>query len=161
MKNALLVLFLTVVLSPIYGQLKVKATCNTFDVDVLNGKVNGVRPDFTAGQVKSKFPCFTSEDPETSKCGSVVYYKDRDVKFFTGRNYVEIGPAFKGHLSIPLMGAKRGSLFKYLGNPVLKDQKWDAFETQYGCLVLYYNAAAKVNLIRFSTKGTNAIQLCE
>jgi hypothetical protein len=161
MKTVILLPLMAILLSPAYAQLKVKATCNAFSVDILKGKVNDVRPDFTAGQIKAKFPCFTSEDPETSKCGGVIYFKDRDVKFFTGRDYVEIGPAFKGQLSIPLMGAKRGSLFKYLGNPSLKDANWDAFETQYGTLILYYNSASKVNMIRFSTKTRDVIQLCE
>jgi len=161
MKSIILLPLMAILLLPARGQLKVKATCNTFSVDILDGKVNGVRPDFTAGEIKAKFPCFTSEDPETSKCGGVIYYKDRDLKFFTGRDYVEIGPAFKGQLSLPLMGAKRGSTFKYLGNPTLKDSNWDAFETQYGCLILYYSSASKVNKIRFSTKTTDIIQLCE
>jgi hypothetical protein len=161
MKNILLLTLAIGALFPLQAQLKVKAHCNDFFVDVLNGKVNDVRPDFTSGQIKAKLPCFTSEENETAKCGAAVYYKDRDIKFFTGRDYVEIGPAFKGKLSIPLMGAKRGSLFKYLGNPNLKDDKWDAFQTQYGCLILYYNSASKVNMIRFSTKSTGAIQLCE
>jgi len=161
MKNILLLLLCAELILPARAQLKVKARCNDFVVDVLNGKVNDVRPDFTSGQIKSKLPCFTSEEAETSKCGGGVFYKDRDIKFFTGRDYVEIGPAFKGKLSLPLMGAKRGSLFKFLGNPRLKDDKWDAFETQYGCLILYYNAASKVNMIRFSTKTTDIIQLCE
>jgi len=161
MKSIILLTLAVGALFPLHAQLKVKAKCNDFFVDVLNGKVNDVRPDFTAGQVKSKLPCFTGEESETAKCGASVYYKDRDVKFFTGRDYVEIGPAFKGKLSLPLMGAKRGTLFKYLGNPSLKDDKWDAFQTQYGCLILYYNAASKVTQIRFSTKTTAEIQLCE
>jgi len=161
MKNVILLPLMAACLSPAFAQLKVKANCNAFSVDLLNGKVNDVRPDFTGAQIKSKFPCFTSEDAETTKCGGVIYYKDRDLKFFTGRDYVEIGPAFKGQLSIPVMGTKRGTLFKYLGNPRLKDTNWDAFETQYGSLVLYYNSASKVNMIRFSTKTLDAIQLCE
>lgn len=161
MKNILLLLLLTGILSPAHSQLKVKARCNDFTVDILNGKVNDVKPDFSNGQIKSSLPCFTSEQGDTSKCGGAVYYKDRDIKFFTGRDYVEVGPAFKGKLSLPLMGAKRGTLFKFLGNPKLKDDKWDAFQTQYGCLILYYNSASRVNLIRFSTKTTDQINLCE
>jgi len=161
MKSIILLTVALGALCSLHAQLKVKANCNEFFVDVLNGKVNEVRPDFTVGQIKNKLPCFTSEESETAKCGAVVYYKDRDVKFFAGRDYVEIGPAFKGKLSLPLMGAKRGTLFKYLGNPSLKDDKWDAFQTQYGCLILYYNAASKVTTIRFSTKTTAEIQLCE
>jgi hypothetical protein len=161
MKNILLLALAIAFLLPLHAQLKVKAKCNDFFVDLLNGKVNDVRPDFTNGQIKTKLPCFTGEDNESSKCGSVLYYRDRDMKFFTGRDYVEIGPAFKGKLSLPVMGAKRGSFFKYLGNPTLKDDKWDAFQTQYGCLILYYNAASRVNMIRFSTKTTAEIQLCE
>jgi hypothetical protein len=161
MKNVVLLPLMAIFSFAAYGQLKVKATCEAFSVDILNGKVNGVRPDFNGGQIKAKFPCFTSEDPETSKCGGVIYYKDRDLKFFTGKDYVEIGPAFKGQLSIPLMGAKRGTLFHYLGNPRQKDKNWDAYETQYGSLVLYYSSASKVNMIRFSTKTLDVIQLCE
>ena len=161
MKNIVLILLFSGILLPVYSQLKVKPKCDAFVVDVLDGKVNDVKADFTTGQIKKKLPCFTSEDSETSKCGGVIYYKDRDVKFFTGRNYVEIGPNFKGKLSLPLMGAKRGSFFKWLGNPKLKDDKWDAFETQYGCLVLYYSAASKVRMIRFSTMTTDALNLCE
>ncbi|MFI5188207.1 MAG: hypothetical protein ACHQF0_15865 [Chitinophagales bacterium] len=161
MKNNVLVFFLAVIVLPAHAQLKVKPKCDAFIVDVLDGKVNDVHADFTFGQIKTKLPCFTSEDPENSKCGGVIYYKDRDVKFFTGREYVEIGPNFNGKLTIPLMGGKRGSFFKWLGLPKLKDNDWDAFQTQYGCLILYYNAASKVRMIRFSTKTTDEINLCE
>jgi hypothetical protein len=41
------------------------------------------------------------------------------------------------------MGGKRGSFFKILGNPKMKDDNWDAFATNYGILILYYNAASK------------------
>ena len=161
MKSVILLPFIAIIFLSANAQLKVKASCDAFSVDILNGKVNGVRPDFTGGQIKAKFPCFTNDEPATSKCGEVIYYKDRDLKFFPGRQYVEIGPAFKGQLSLPLMGAKRGSLFHYLGNPRLKDTNWDAYETQYGSLVLYYSSASKVNMIRFSTITLDAIHLCE
>jgi hypothetical protein len=158
------ILFLFLAMSLLQGghaQLKVKPKCASFVVDILDGKVNGVKPDFTNGQIKTKLPCFTGEETEASKCGGVIYYKDRDVKFFTGRDYVEIGPNFKGKLSIPLLGASRNGLFKWLGHPKLKDDAWDAFETQYGCLILYYNAASKVKMIRFSTRTTDELNLCE
>ncbi|HEY2720609.1 MAG TPA: hypothetical protein VGI82_02725 [Chitinophagaceae bacterium] len=143
------------------AQLKTRPICDDFNVDILTGKVNGVRADFTAGQIKSQLPCFTSEDSGTSKCGDVINYKEQDVKFFAARNYIEIGPNFKGKINLPLMGGKRGSFFKLLGLPKLKDTDWDAFETQYGCLILYYNSASKVRMIRFSTKTTDNINLCE
>jgi len=161
MKKIALILLFGMSFLSLWAQLKVKPKCDAFVVDVLDGKVNDVHPDFTTTQIKTKLPCFTSEDPETSRCGDVIYYKDRDVKFFVGRNYVEIGPNFKGKLTLPLMGGKRGSFFKWLGLPKLKDANWDAFQTQYGCLILYYNAASKVRMIRFSTKTTDEINLCE
>jgi len=161
MKNILLVFLSLPIFLSVNAQLKVKAVCTDFVVDILDGKINGVHPDFTTAQIKTKLPCFTSEEPATSKCGGAIRYKDRDVVFFTGREYVEIGPNFKGKLSLPLMGGKRGSFFKTLGNPALKDTNWDAFETQYGCLILYYNSASKVRMIRFSTKTTQTINLCE
>lgn len=145
------------------AQLKVKATCPEFYIDILDGKVNGLKANAMIYDIKNKFPCFTSAEDESAsaKCGGGVYYKDRDVSFLTARDYVEIGPKFKGKLSIPLFGTKRGSLFKTLGNAAMKDANWDAYQTSYGLLILYYDAANKVKMIRFSTQGTNTIELCE
>lgn len=144
------------------AQLKPTVLCPTISVDLLVGKVNGMEPDFTQGQIKKALPCFTSAENEeaSSKCGGGVYYKDKDIYFYTARDYIEIGPAFKGRLSIPLMGANRNSLFKWLGHPAIKDVSWDAFSTAYGVLILYYNKANKVNRIRFSSQTTDTIDLC-
>ena len=143
------------------AQLKTTPVCNPFYVDILRGKVNSVEPDFTKGQIKAVFPCFTSEEAESSqtRCGGGLFYKDKDLYFYTGRDYVEIGPKFKGKLSIPLMGASRTGLFKTLGHPKIKDVNWDAFQTQYGILILYYKGG-RVNKIQFSKKTTETIQLC-
>jgi hypothetical protein len=145
------------------AQLKAKSTCPAFVVDLLNGNVNSVKSDFTAGEIKEKFPCFTSSEEvgTTSKCGAGVFYKDKDIYFYTQRSYIEIGEKFKGKLSVPLLGASRTGLFKWLGNPKIKDDSWDAFEMAYGTLVLHYNTASKVKLIQFSTKSTDALSLCE
>jgi hypothetical protein len=118
MKTIVLFIFFMGLLLPVHAQLKVKAKCDVFAVDILDGKINSVHPDYTVGQIKTNLPCFTGED--TTNCGDVINYRDRDVKFFTDRDYVEIGPAFKGKLSIPLMGGKRGSFFKWLGPSKIK-----------------------------------------
>jgi hypothetical protein len=145
------------------SQLKTTTVCPPISVDLLDGKVNGMEPDFTQGQIKKALPCFTSEEPEeaTSKCGGGIYYKDKDIYFFTARNYIEIGPKFKGKLSLPLMGASRGSLFKWLGHPIIKDVGWDAFTTSYGVLILYYSKANKVTKIQFSSETSATINLCQ
>jgi hypothetical protein len=145
------------------AQLKVKASCATLYVDILDGKVNGIRPDITIPELKDKLPCFTSvEEAGTSaKCGSGVFYKDKDIYFYTQRDYIEIGEKFQGKLSIPLIGASRSNLFKWLGNPKLKDVTWDAYQMSYGTLVIHYSAANKVRLIQFSTKGSDILELCE
>ena len=162
MKTVLLLLFSGSCLTG-FTQLKTTTACSPFVVDILEGKVTGIEPDFTQSQVKQVFPCFTSEEAESSssKCGGLIAYKDKDIYFYTGRDYIEIGPNFKGKLSIPLMGASRNSLFKILGHPKIKDQKWDAFQTQYGTLILYYNSASRINRIQFSNKSTDTIKLCE
>jgi hypothetical protein len=160
-KTILSFLFLLAMLQFATAQLKAKPTCGPFSVDVLNGMVDNLKADFNVEQIKEKLPCFTSEEQTSSKCGSALFYKDRDIYFYVQRQYVEIGANFKGKLSIPLLGAARGSLFKWLGNPQIKDPNWDAFQMQYGTLVLHYNTAGKVKLIQFSTKGTDQLSLCE
>ena len=163
MKKTTLFLGCLFLVSATKAQLKTTIKCPAFTVDILDGKVNDLRSTATVGQIKEKLPCFTGAEAEatTAKCGGGVFYKDRDIYFYTARDYVEIGPKFKGKLSIPLMGASRNSLYKWLGHAKMKDVNWDAFTTQYGTLILYYSKANKVNKIQFSTKSTDTIQLCE
>jgi len=163
MKN-LFFFFLWVAIAPCAAaQLKTTPICPAIVVDILDGKVNGIEPDFTQGRVKQNLPCFTSFEDENaaSKCGGGVFYKDKDIYFYTGRDYVEIREKFKGKLSIPLMGAGRNGLFKWLGHPRIKDVSWDAYQTSYGTLVLYYNKANRINKIQFSKKSTETLRLCE
>ena len=163
MKTILLSFSAMLLLSCVSGQLKTTAVCPLFNIDILDGTINGtILPISTVGQIKLKFPCFTSFEDEgtTAKCGAGVFYKDKDISFYTTRDYIEIGPAFKGKLSLPLLGTARTSLFKLLGSPQIKDVNWDAFQTAYGVLILYYKAG-KVNKIQFSSMKANSIKLCE
>lgn len=162
-KKTILLLLLVAPALLATAQLTVKATCPVFEIDILDGKVNGLKPSSPNDQIKAKFPCFTSaaEEKDSAKCGTNVFFKDKDLYFYTQRDYIEIGPKFKGKLSVPLIGANRNTLFKVLGNPKMKDKTWEAFTTSYGIIILYYDAANKVRKIQMSTMGTNNIQLCE
>jgi len=144
------------------AQLVAKPVCPTFTVDIMNGSVNGLFPKSAIVEIQTTLPCFTGmvEKDSVSKCGG-VFYADRDINFYTGRRYIEIGDKFKGKLTPALMGVSRNSLFSLLGYPKLKDAGWDAFQMGYGCLVLYYNAAGKINKIQISNKGIDALKLCE
>jgi hypothetical protein len=163
MKKHLLVLVGLLFALTLEAQLKSTPVCPAFTVDILYGKVNTVMASATNGQIKNVFPCFSSSEEETAeaKCGGTVFYKDKDIYFYTSRDYIELGPAFKGKLSLPLMGAARTSLFKWLGHPKIKDANWDAFQMQYGILILYYSKAGKVNKIQISTQTTDNIKLCQ
>jgi hypothetical protein len=164
MKTIIVSLFSLALCAVASAQLKTTPKCPDIDIDILDGTVNKILlPTSTVGQIKLNLPCFTSfeEEGTSAKCGAGVFYKDKDVYFYTTRDYIEIGPAFKGKLSVPLMEAPRNSLFKWLGTPQIKDITWDAFQTAYGILILYYNDAAKVNKIQFSTQSANTIHLCE
>jgi hypothetical protein len=161
MKNTCLALLGLFIATASMGQLKAKVICPPFEVDILEGKVNDMKATIGAGELKNKFPCFTKTTNDSAKCGEAIYFKDKDIIFYTGRDYVEIGEKFKGKISLPLIGASRGSLFKWLGHPKIKDDTWDAFQTAYGTLVLHYNKANKVRLLQFSTRDTGNLTLCE
>jgi hypothetical protein len=165
-KQTLLVTLFMSFLSVSMAQLKAKVKCPDFYVDILNGTVNDIKPSYTPNEIKEKFPCFTSaeEEGESVKCGGGIYFRDKDIYFYTRRDYIEIGPKFLGKTSFLLLGTKRNSLFKTLGNPKIKDDLWDAFEMQYGTLVLHYDVAGpagKVKFFQFSTLGTEMLNLCE
>lgn len=163
MKNFLLILFSVFFFTLASAQLKTEVKCPDINVDILYGYVNqSITPTANVDQIKSKLPCFSGFETDIrSKCGSTVSYKNQDIYFFVSRNYIEIGPHFKGKLSVPLMGASRGNLFKTLGDPQIKQAAWDAFKTAYGILILYYDQDNKINKIQLSTKSTSTIQLCE
>ena len=163
MKKIILLCITMISIGSLMAQLTVKDKCGAFVVDILDGKVNNLKASAPASDIKTKLPCFTAVEEEggTSKCGGAIYYKDKDISFFTQRDYIVIGEKFKGQLSIPLMGGKRDSFFKFLGNPKMKDDNWDAFTTNYGIIILFYNAASKVNKIIISTKNTTDISICE
>ena len=162
MKKIALIPLLLLLTTCTMAQLKTTTVCPTVSVDILYGRVNELYPSSTNGEIKGKLPCYSSAEDEvsSSKCGGNVFYKDKDIYFYTGRDYVEIREKFKGTLSIPLMGAARNNLFKWLGHPKIKDVNWDAFQMQYGTLVLYYKGG-KVNKIQFSTKPSEGMTLCE
>lgn len=145
------------------GQLKRTDACPPFAVDVLTGRVNELTISSTVGQVKGRLPCFTTAEEEsaTAKCGGGVFYKDKDIYFYTNRDYIEIGPNFKGKLSVPLMGASRTGLFKWLGNPKIKETNWDAYSTEYGLMIVYFTKAGKINKIQMTNQSPDTIKLCE
>jgi hypothetical protein len=143
------------------AQLKQKVSCPTFNIDYLDGTVNGIHTDYNQARIKESLTCFSSTEPDTTACGGKVVYKDQDITFFPKRRYVVIGEKYKGKQSLPLLNSKRGTLYKWLGHPKMKDVDWDAFQTQYGCLVLYYNKANIAKKIIFSKNGTETIQICD
>lgn len=145
------------------AQLKTTVKCPEIDVNLLKGIVNKtILPTSDPAFIRHDLPCATGLDASaTNKCGTVVFYKSKDIYFYTDRDYVEIGPAFKGRLSFPLMGAARSGLFKYLAAPQIKESNWEAYETSYGILIVYFNKQNRVNKIQFSTKTAQNIRLCE
>ena len=144
------------------AQLKTTSVCPPFEVDVLEGTVNGLPASATIGEIEKKFPCFENTIPETngSTCGG-VYFQNKGMFFYTERDYIEVRENFKGKLSLPLFGTSRNSLFNWLGYPLFKDINWDAFQTKYGILILYYNKSGKINKLQFSIRNTETIKLCE
>lgn len=144
------------------AQLTVSDKCGSITVDILDGKINGMRPNRAHEELAEKLPCFTAQvtAKDSSACGAALHFKDKDFIIYTDRDYVEIGPGFKGKMTLPLLGAKKGSLFNYLGNPKLKDGNWEAYQTNYGLLIVYYSSTSTVNKIQFSTRTAETISLC-
>jgi len=163
MKQFLSIVCLLCIVFVTKAQLVAKTRCDVITVDILDGKVNGMKANARFDEIKEKLPCFTATEPEggTAKCGASISYKDKDVYFFTDRDYIEIREKFQGKFITPILGLPRNGLFKILGNPKIKDDNWDAFQMSYGTLVLHYNKAGRVNLIQFSTIGTELLKLCE
>jgi hypothetical protein len=144
------------------AQLQKKPVCPPLEVEVLSGNVNGLNTKSILAEVKAGLPCFTEivEKDSASSCAG-VFFRDKDIAFYTDRKYIEIGEHFKGKLTPALIGLNRSSLFGMLGYPKLKDSGWDAFQTEYGILVVYYDKAGKINKLQMSSKSVETLKLCE
>lgn len=127
----------------------------------MSGSVNELVPKSAIVEIQAKLPCATAivETDSQDKCVG-VFYADKGISFYTGRQYIEITDKFKGKVSPALMGGNKANLFKLLGHPKLKGEDWDAYQMGYGILILYYRAGGKINKIQMSSKGTEAIKLC-
>lgn len=148
--------------NPSFSQLKAAVHCPIFDVDLLEGNVNKVDPRSTPGQIKEVFPCYTDEVKKTDSTACAgVFIKDKGLLFYTDRDYIEVRDNYRGKMEPAVMGAARGSLFTILGNPKIKDVGWDAFQTKYGTLIVYYNTSGKINKLQMSSLGTESIKLCD
>ena len=163
MKKVLCLALLVIAVNVAMSQLVTKTKCPDFVVDILDGRVTGIKSNAQDYDIKKALPCFTSSEPDnsTAKCGGGVFYKDKDIYFYTDRDYIQIGPKFKGKMNVALLGAKRNSFFNKLGNPKLSDDTWDAWVMSYGTLVLHYDKSGKVNLIEMSTKSMETLSLCQ
>ena len=162
MKIPLLIIACLFIMQTGNAQLKTTPTCPAFTVDVLGGSVNKLSPKSNWAEVKNIFPCYSNlVEKESAAVCAGVFFADKGIDFYTDRHYIEIHENFKGEMTPPLMGVSRSSLFSILGYPKLKDIAWDAFQTQYGTLIVYYNKAGKINKIQISTKSTDTIKLCE
>lgn len=162
MKNLLVLITFISLATSANAQLTRTVSCPPFVIDILDGNVNkSLSPKSTLGEIQKIFPCHSSvvEKGTDATCAG-LFYQAEGISFYTDRNYIEITSGFKGKLSLPLMGSVRGSLFTTLGNPKIKDVNWDAYQTEYGTVILYYKGN-RVNKIQLSTKNTDTIKLCE
>lgn len=159
--KAHLIIFAALLMAPslLRAQLQVTPVCPVFVVDVLAGSVNKLSSKSTIGEIQKTFPCATDIAEADSALCSGIFYKDRDIYFYTDRDYIQVGENFKGKIIPSLLGATRNSLFTNLGNPKLKDPNWDAFQMQYGTLVVYYKDG-KVNKIQLSNRNAETLKLC-
>lgn len=162
MKNILLLLVCSITSVSATAQLKSTAVCPPFTIDIIAGTVNDLYAKSAIGEIQERLPCFSemAEKDIDSKCAG-VFYKDKDILFYTDRRYIEIGEKFKGKIVPAMLGVNRNSLFAILGHPKLKDTNWEAYQMGYGTMVLYYNKAGKINKIQISSKTTETLKLCE
>ena len=162
MKFPLLVLISVFASFVSVAQLKTTPVCPPVQVEIISGNVNKLSPKSTLGEVKITLPCFSEviEEPTGTSCKAVIY-KDRGLYFYPERNYIEIRENFDGKMNPKLIGADRKSLFSMLGYPKIKDITWDAFQMEYGILILYYDKTNKINKIQISSKTVDNIKLCD
>ncbi len=162
MKSCFLALAILIYSLPLQAQLRSTPYCPPLHLDILDGTVSKMYPQSPFGDIINRLPCYTEavDELSTGGCGG-VYFKDKAVYFHTYRDYIEIKENYNGTMSMPLMGTNRNNLFKWLGIPAKKDIKWESYQMRYGSLVLFFDAAGKVNNIIITSKNAESLNMCE
>lgn len=162
MKKYALVIAILISAANVNAQLRSTPYCQPFNIDILDGTVSKLSCTSPFGDIANRLPCYTEVVDELTSggCGG-VFFKDKGVYFHTYRDYIEIKENYTGTISLPLMGANRTLLFKWLGIPKTKDISWESYQMRYGSLVLFFNPEGKVNRIIITSKNAETLRLCE
>jgi hypothetical protein len=162
MRTRVLILACMVLSHIAKAQLKSTPICPPITVDFLDGSVNKMFPESPWGEIMQRLPCYSSaiEEPSATGCAG-VFFKGVGITFYTYRDYIEITPEFKGTMTLPLMGADRNNLFKWLGIPQTRDMSWEAYQMRHGTLVVFYDNANKINKLILTSKSAATLRLCD
>ena len=124
---------------------------NVIKVDIENGTISGLKPSSSMADIKKSLPDFSGETEENQgiNCDGGVFYLDKDLFFYTYRDFVEIRSNFDGKLSKDILNKNITEVTKILGTPdhQVKPSGDDEsimvlyFKRDYGCLRLNYTIA--------------------
>ncbi len=101
-------------------------------VDFKNGTLNGARPDFTEEQFQLLFPKFVDE----LVWSDIPSLHGIEINYFS--NYFIIEKEFGIDTSIKLFGKSRKRTLSRLGDPAKSGEMYDAFQMEYGTLIVFY-----------------------
>ena len=161
MKRCLLFLLMLDITVQSLAQLKPTVVCGSFMVDLLDGNVNGIRPDFHPDRIKLKLPCFTSAEDESSKakCGGMISYKDKDIYFFTkttsGSKVYKLAFPYDATSVYTLTFLGQLSLNSVVGASISYDQKEIIIKTYTG--LNYYSKSSSENIFQAVSKPPEII----
>ncbi|MFM2377033.1 MAG: hypothetical protein RLZZ165_2130 [Bacteroidota bacterium] len=167
MKLKLHVSALMFVLLPVASLWSQKANCSNIYVDVRKGTINKLKPTASIEKIVSVLPCFTgiTREDEGYNCGGGVFFIDKDIYAYTGRDYWEIRANYKGTWSSKLLQLRPVDLQFRFGKPVREEKipgyKVHFFNQKYGCIRVQFSVQTGLSEeIGIHYVPANEVELC-
>jgi hypothetical protein len=148
--------------------------CPPIIVDITTGTVTTLKPAASFTQVKSRLPCFTGETKEGSvlNCGGGVFFGDRDLYFYTERDFIEIRKNFKGvfrkdGLELDIIGMEVKTFNILIGDEPSRtlseddtDNYTGVWATSYGSLRVTF-VQGVVSQVAIHSQSPDKIRVCD
>lgn len=88
-----------------------RSNCAPLTLDLAVGTVSGLAPTATPAEVERLLPCFSTRSADG------LVFSDYDLSFHTSRQFIEVGPRFRGSITPVIAWHDAASLTRAFGRP--------------------------------------------
>ncbi len=136
--------------------------CETIEVDMEKGTIEGFALSKDPLSFKAQFPCHTRDT--TFTCGTMQIYREHGFAFLPAKDALILYDNFRGRPSAPAISLGTQEASKYYGEPVRTftedGKRVQVYAREYGSLILIFNDRDKAEQVQLHSTGPEDVRPC-